>query len=285
MGELFYGSELSSTLVAEMKTKVDTYRLQGRRAPRLDTIIVGNNPASLSYIKGKHNKCLQAGIENVVHHLKEQTTQFQLEEEIQKCNENDNCDGILLQMPLPAHLDENQAILKMDPSKDVDGLHPINIGHLFSGEPRFVPCTPLGVMKILEALHVDLTGKQAVVVGRSRLVGNPVARLLQDANATVTICHSKTKDLASVTRNADILVVAMGRPQVIRSEYVKEGAVVIDVGINRVDGHLCGDVDTQDVLDKVSYITPVPKGVGPMTICALLLNTLQSYEEREHICR
>lgn len=285
MGELFYGSELSSTLVAEMKTKVDTYRLQGRRAPRLDTIIVGNNPASLSYIKGKHNKCLQAGIENVVHHLEEQITQSQLEEEIQKCNENDNCDGILLQMPLPAHLDENQAILKMDPSKDVDGLHPINIGHLFSGEPRFVPCTPLGVMKILEALHVNLTGKQAVVVGRSRLVGNPVARLLQDANATVTICHSKTKDLASVTRNADILVVAMGRPQVIRSEYVKEGAVVIDVGINRVDGHLCGDVDTQDVLDKVSYITPVPKGVGPMTICALLLNTLQSYEEREHICR
>lgn len=285
MGELFYGSELSSTLLAEMKTKVDTYRLQGRRTPRLDTIIVGNNPASLSYIKGKHNKCLQAGIENVVHHLKEQTTQSQLEEEIQKCNENDNCDGILLQMPLPSHLDENQAILKIAPSKDVDGLHPINIGYLFSGEPRFVPCTPLGIIKILEALHVDLTGKQAVVVGRSRLVGNPVAKLLQDANATVTICHSKTKDLASVTRNADILVVAMGRPQVIRSEYVKEGAVVIDVGINRVDGHLCGDVDTQDVLDKVSYITPVPKGVGPMTICALLLNTLQSYEEREHICR
>lgn len=285
MGELFYGSELSSTLLAEMKTKVDTYRLQGRRTPRLDTIIVGNNPASLSYIKGKNNKCLQAGIENVVHHLKEQTTQSQLEEEIQKCNENDNCDGILLQMPLPSHLDENQAILKIAPSKDVDGLHPINIGHLFSGEPRFVPCTPLGIMKILEALHVDLTGKQAVVVGRSRLVGNPVARLLQDANATVTICHSKTKDLASVTRNADILVVAMGRPQVIRSDYVKEGAVVIDVGINRVDGHLCGDVDTQDVLDKASYITPVPKGVGPMTICALLLNTLQSYEEREHICR
>lgn len=285
MGELFYGSELSSTLLAEVKTKVDTYRLQGRRTPRLDTIIVGNNPASLSYIKGKHNKCLQAGIENVVHHLKEQTTQSQLEEEIQKCNENDHCDGILLQMPLPSHLDENQAILKIAPSKDVDGLHPINIGYLFSGEPRFVPCTPLGIMKILEALHVNLTGKQAVVVGRSRLVGNPVAKLLQDANATVTICHSKTKDLASVTRNADILVVAMGRPQVIRSEYVKEGAVVIDVGINRVDGHLCGDVDTQDVLDKVSYITPVPKGVGPMTICALLLNTLQSYEEREHICR
>ena len=285
MGELFYGSELSSTLLAEVKTKVDTYRLQGRRTPRLDTIIVGNNPASLSYIKGKQNKCLQAGIENVVHHLKEQTTQSQLEEEIQKCNENDHCDGILLQMPLPSHLDENQAIVKIAPSKDVDGLHPINIGYLFSGEPRFVPCTPLGVMKILEALHVDLAGKQAVVVGRSRLVGNPVAKLLQDANATVTICHSKTKDLASVTRNADILVVAMGRPQVIRSDYVKEGAVVIDVGINRVDGHLCGDVDTQDVLDKVSYITPVPKGVGPMTICALLLNTLQSYEEREHICR
>lgn len=285
MGELFYGSKLSSILLDEVKAKVDTYRLQGKRTPRLDTIIVGNNPASLSYIKGKQNKCLQAGIENVVHHLKEQTTQSQLEEEIQKCNENDHCDGILLQMPLPSHLDENQAIVKIAPSKDVDGLHPINIGYLFSGEPRFVPCTPLGIMKILEALHVNLTGKQAVVVGRSRLVGNPVAKLLQDANATVTICHSKTKDLASVTRNADILVVAMGRPQVIRSDYVKEGAVVIDVGINRVDGHLCGDVDTQDVLDKVSYITPVPKGVGPMTICALLLNTLQSYEEREHICR
>lgn len=285
MGQLFYGSTLSETLLQQMKGKVEAYLAKGYRAPHLDTILVGDDPASLSYIKGKHNKCLLVGIENEVHHLDANITQEELEKEIQKCNEDPSSDGILLQMPLPKHLDENKAILAIDPSKDVDGLHPFNIGMLFSGEHKFVPCTPLGVMKILEALKIDLTGKQAVVIGRSRLVGNPVARLLQDANATVTICHSKTKDLASVTSQADILVVAMGRPQVITSSYVKEGAVVIDVGINRVEGHIVGDVDTQDVLDKVEYITPVPKGVGPMTICALLLNTLQSYEERENICK
>lgn len=285
MGEIFYGSVLSEKLLNQMKEQVQTCVADGHRPPHLDTILVGNDPASLSYIKGKRKSCEKVGIENEVHHLEEHVSQEELEREIEKCNQNPDSDGILLQMPLPSHLDENKAIFKIDPDKDVDGLHPYNVGKLYAGEHCFAPCTPVGIMKILEAMQVPLEGKQAVVIGRSRLVGNPVARLLQDRNATVTICHSKTENMQEITRRADILVVAVGKPHMIDAEYVKEGAVVIDVGINRVDGHLVGDVDTDNVLPHVSYITPVPKGVGPMTICALIVNTLQSYMEREHLCK
>ncbi len=281
MGKLLYGSELSQKLKLEMKEEVASYA-SCARLPRLDTILVGDDPASLSYIKGKKTACDFVGIINEQHILPAATSQQELEDLIQTLNEDDHVDGILLQMPLPAHLDSNHAILKIDADKDVDGLHPLNVGRLFASEPCMAPCTPLGVMSILDAMECDIDGKRAVVVGRSRLVGNPVAKMLQDRNATVTICHSHTEDLASVTKEADILVVATGRKHMIGAQHVKEGAYVVDVGINRgEDGHLYGDVDTEDVLEHVTMITPVPKGVGPMTICSLLQNTLKSYRKRE----
>lgn len=281
MGELLYGSELSEKLKNEMREQVAAYCAAGRRRPRLDTLVAGEDPASLSYIKGKRKACEFVGIENIVHHLPESVSQEELEREIRVCNEDPACDGILLQMPLPAHLDANHAIVTISDEKDVDGLHPLNVGRLYAGEPCFAPCTPVGIMKILDAMGCRIEGARAVVVGRSRLVGNPVARLLQDRNATVTICHSKTVDLAAITRECSIVVAACGKPKMIDHTYIRPGAYVVDVGINRMeDGHLCGDVDTDDVLPYVAKVTPVPKGVGPMTICSLLLNTLDSYRRR-----
>lgn len=281
MGKLLYGSELSEKLKKQMRDRVASYCAAGKRRPRLDTLIAGDDPASLSYIKGKQKACAFVGIENVVHHLPSNVSQEELEDVIRSCNENPECDGILLQMPLPSHLDANHAIFSISDQKDVDGLHPLNVGRLYAGEPCFAPCTPVGIMEILDAMHCPIEGKRAVVIGRSRLVGNPVARLLQDRNATVTICHSKTVDLRSITKECDIVVAACGKAKMIDHTYIREGAYVVDVGINRMeDGHLCGDVDTEDVLPHVAMVTPVPKGVGPMTICSLLLNTLKSYEKR-----
>ena len=281
MGKLLYGSELSEMLKGEMRNRVTKLKEEGKRLPRLDTIVVGDDPASLSYIKGKKKACEFVGIHNVVHQLPASATQKELEEVIRTCNEDETCDGILLQMPLPDGLDANHAILTIDPDKDVDGLHPLNVGRLYAGEPCFAPCTPVGVMLILDAMGCPIEGMRAVVIGRSRLVGNPVARLLQDKNATVTICHSKTQNLSEITKQCDIVVAACGKPEMIDHTYIKEGAYVVDVGINRKeDGHLCGDVKTEDVLPHVTYVTPVPKGVGPMTICSLLHNTLKAYEKR-----
>lgn len=281
MGKLLYGSELSEMLKGEMRNRVTKLKEEGKRLPRLDTIVVGDDPASLSYIKGKKKACEFVGIHNVVHQLPASATQKELEEVISACNEDETCDGILLQMPLPDGLDANHAILTIDPDKDVDGLHPLNVGRLYAGEPCFAPCTPVGVMLILDAMGCPIEGMRAVVIGRSRLVGNPVARLLQDKNATVTICHSRTQNLSEITKQCDIVVAACGKPEMIDHTYIKEGAYVVDVGINRKeDGHLCGDVKTEDVLPHVTYVTPVPKGVGPMTICSLLHNTLKAYEKR-----
>lgn len=281
MGKLLYGSELSEKLKGEMSDKVKQYEAQGKRLPRLDTIVVGDDPASLSYIKGKKKACEFVGIRNIVHQLPSSVSQRELEQLIRTCNKDEMCDGILLQMPLPDNLDANHAILTIDPDKDVDGLHPLNVGRLYAGEPCFAPCTPVGVMLILEAMGCAVEGMRAVVIGRSRLVGNPVARLLQDKNATVTICHSRTRNLSEITKQCEIVVAACGQPEMIDHSYIKEGAYVVDVGINRKeDGHLCGDVKTEDVLPFVSYVTPVPKGVGPMTICSLLHNTLKAYEKR-----
>ena len=277
-GKLLYGSLLSEKLKRQMKEEVEGYRANGLRVPRLDTILVGDDPSSLSYIRGKKKACEVVGIENVVHHLPADISQKGLEDVIFACNQNDFCDGILLQMPLPDHLDANHAIFCIDVGKDVDGLTPLNVGRLYAGEPCFAPCTPLGILSILDAMGCAIDGARAVVVGRSRLVGNPVARLLQDRNATVTICHSHTRRLRQITKEADILVAAVGVPEMIDHTYIKEGACVVDVGINRrEDGHLCGDVNTEDVLPYVHMVTPVPKGVGPMTICALLMNTMRSY--------
>ena len=281
MGELVYGSELSLLYKKEMKEKIDALKAANKRVPCLAVILVGNNPASLSYIKSKEKACGSIGMDSKFIHLDEEVGQIALENEIQKCNEDDSVDGILLQLPLPKGYDENRAIFKIDASKDVDGLHPLNVGKLYLGEKGFVPCTPRGCMAILEAMHCDIVGKNAVVIGRSKLVGTPIARLLQNANATVTICHSKTKNLKEVCKNADILICALGKPKMVNHEYIKQGAYVVDVGINRKeDGKLCGDVNTEDVLPYVTAVTPVPKGVGPMTVCMLLANTLDAYESR-----
>lgn len=281
MGELVYGSELSLFYKKEMKEKIDALKAANKRVPCLAVILVGNNPASLSYIKSKEKACGSIGMDSKFIHLDEEVGQIALENEIQKCNEDDSVDGILLQLPLPKGYDENRAIFKIDASKDVDGLHPLNVGKLYLGEKGFVPCTPRGCMAILEAMHCDIVGKNAVVIGRSKLVGTPIARLLQNANATVTICHSKTKNLKEVCKNADILICALGKPKMVNHEYIKQGAYVVDVGINRKeDGKLCGDVNTEDVLPYVTAVTPVPKGVGPMTVCMLLANTLDAYESR-----
>lgn len=281
MGKVIYGSELSAELKEEIRQEISRYTSGGRRAPKLAVILVGNNPASLSYIKGKKKAAEQVGIDLEVTHLSEDASQDELEAHIRICNEDPDTDGILIQLPLPKGLDDDRAVALVDPEKDVDGLHPVNVGRLHLGLPGHVPCTPQGIMKILERMGCDPDGKTAVVVGRSRLVGAPVARLLQNANATVTVCHSHTKNLKEICRSADILVAAIGKPEYITAEYVKEGAYVVDVGVNRKeDGHLCGDVDFEAVKDIVCAITPVPKGVGPMTICSLMQNTLNAYRRK-----
>ena len=281
MTQIVYGSELSLKLRAEMKKKIDAWKEEGKRVPCLAVILAGNNPASLSYVRGKEKACASIGMETRQIHLEENVSQEELEKVIRECNDDPFVDGILVQLPLPGGLDENRAILCIDPSKDVDGLHPVNVGRLFLHEPGFVPCTPLGIMEILKEMNCSIDGKRAVVIGRSKLVGQPLARLLQDSNATVTVCHSHTKDLKEVCRGAEILVACIGRANMITADYVREGAYVVDVGINRrPDGHLTGDVDFEGVKDHAAAITPVPKGVGPMTICMLLGNTIKAYEEK-----
>jgi methylenetetrahydrofolate dehydrogenase (NADP+)/methenyltetrahydrofolate cyclohydrolase len=283
MAVVIYGSEVSRRLKEEMKEEISGYLSQGMRAPQLGVILVGDNPASVSYVRGKKKAAEAVGISLNLIHMPEETAQDELERAITGLNDDPDTDGILIQLPLPkGHgLDENRAVQLVDPGKDVDGLHPVNVGLLHSGLDGFVPCTPIGIMQILKEMGCDPDGKRAVVVGRSKLVGSPVARLLQNANATVTVCHSHTKDLKEICRNADILIAAIGRPKYITAEYIKKGAYVVDVGVNRMeDGHLCGDVDFEAVQDIAGAITPVPKGVGPMTICSLLANTLKAYRRK-----
>lgn len=282
MAEIIYGSEVSNELKEELKEKVTALQEQGKRVPCLAVLLVGNHPASVSYVTSKEKACTQVGMHSHMVHLPEDITQEQLEEEIEKCNKDETIDGILLQLPLPKGLDETRALLTIDPTKDVDGLHPMNVGRLYCGLDAFVPCTPRGIMELLKRMHCEIAGKRAVVIGRSKLVGAPVARLLQNANATVTIAHRHTNDLATICKEADILVAAVGKARFIDHTYIKEGAYVIDVGINHDEnGKLCGDIDFDDVVDHVTAITPVPKGVGPMTVCMLLENTFDAYMARE----
>lgn len=280
MAEIIYGSELSKKIKGQIKEKVEQIVSSGKRRPTLAVVLVGDNPASLSYVRGKDKACHEVGFGSKMITLKEETTQEELKEVISELNQDEAVDGILVQMPLPQHLDENEVILMIDPNKDVDGLHPVNVGNLYLGMDGFVPCTPLGIIEMIKEAKVSLTGKKAVVIGRSKLVGTPVARLLMNENCTVTMCHSRTKEIEKVCSEADILIAAIGQPKKITKEWVKEGACVIDVGINRVDGKLVGDVDFDDVKNKASVMTPVPKGVGPMTITMLLSNTLKSYERK-----
>ena len=246
--------------------------------PHLAVVLVGENPASQVYVRNKENACIKSGIRSTVIRMDENCTQQELEETVMNLNGDHSVHGILVQLPLPRHLDEAAVLRLIDPDKDVDGFHAMNSGRLMNGQPGFVPCTPLGVMKMLEAYNIPVRGKHAVVIGRSNIVGKPMAMLLLAANATVTVCHSRTQNLAELTRQADILVAAVGRAGFVTADMVKPGATVIDVGINRVDGKVVGDVDFENVKEVASWITPVPGGVGRMTITMLLQNTLEAAE-------
>lgn len=278
---IIYGSEIAKNIKADIKSRVDEIVASGKRKPCLCVILVGDDPASISYVKGKEKACAEIGFASKMITLPQETSEEELLDIVRECNNDDSIDGILVQLPLPKHINAHNIIINIDPNKDVDGLHPLNVAKLYQSQDGFVPCTPQGVMQILKQANVSLAGKHVVVIGRSHLVGSPVARLLLNENATVTMCHSYTQDLSSITKLADILVVCVGKPRMITKEYIKEGAVVIDVGVNRDEnGKLCGDVDFENVKQKCSLITPVPKGVGPMTICMLLVNTLKAYEGR-----
>ncbi|MCR0264824.1 bifunctional methylenetetrahydrofolate dehydrogenase/methenyltetrahydrofolate cyclohydrolase FolD [[Clostridium] innocuum] len=283
MGTVLYGSEVAKEIRASLKEQINEIRTAGKRIPKLVVILVGNNTASLSYVSGKEKACREIGMENILLHLKEETTEGELLEEIQRLNEDVSVDGILVQLPLPKHMDEHKILFAIDPKKDVDGFHPYNIGKMMLQEDTYLPCTPKGIMRLLEISgYSDLSGLRAVVIGRSNIVGKPVAQLLLNRNATVTICHSRTKNIEQICASADILIASVGQARIVKADWVKEGAAVIDVGINRVDGKLCGDVDFEDVKDKTAVITPVPKGVGPMTIAMLLENTLEAYRKNYH---
>lgn len=278
MSTIIYGSEIASDVKEGLTVKINQLRDEGKRIPKLVVILVGNHPASLSYVTGKEKACKAIGMENLLLRLSEDISEDALIKEVTKLNDDSSVDGILVQLPLPSHIDESSVLFAIDPEKDVDGFHPVNVGKMMLQEKTFLSCTPKGIMKMLEVMGLDdLSGKRAVVIGRSNIVGKPVAQLLLNKNATVTICHSKTKNIEEVTSLADIVIASVGVPRLVKANWIKEGAIVIDVGINRVDGKLCGDVDFADVMPKTSFITPVPKGVGPMTIAMLLENTLDAY--------
>ena len=272
---LIDGRAVAKALKEEIAQRTQAMIAQGV-TPHLAVVLVGEDPASQVYVRNKENGCIKAGIRSTVIRLEEDCTQQELEETVKRLNADASVDGILVQLPLPKHLNEASVLRLIDPDKDVDGFHAMNSGRLMNGQPGFVPCTPLGVMKLLEAYGIDPAGKHAVVIGRSNIVGKPMAMLLLRANATVTICHSRTQNLADITRQADILVAAVGRANFVTADMVKPGAAVIDVGINRVDGRLVGDVDFDAVSGVAGCITPVPGGVGQMTIAMLLSNTLDA---------
>lgn len=275
-GKIINGKELAQNLRMKMKIEVSELKERGL-TPHLTVILIGNDPASKSYVNGKKKAAAEVGISSDIIELSKDITEEALLEKIEELNENNTVHGILVQLPLPSHIKEQTVIEKISQDKDVDGFHPINIGRMMTGKDTFIPCTPSGIMTMLDSENIGIEGKHAVIIGRSNIVGKPMGQLLLNKNATVTYCHSRTKDLTYFTKNADILIVAIGRPHAINSEHVKEGAVVIDVGINRIeDGSLTGDVNFDDVINKVSYITPVPKGVGPMTIAMLLKNTIRA---------
>ncbi|MGM9682681.1 MAG: bifunctional methylenetetrahydrofolate dehydrogenase/methenyltetrahydrofolate cyclohydrolase FolD [Eubacteriales bacterium] len=275
MAQIINGKEISAKIREEIKRDTEALFDKTGIRPGLAVIIVGTDPASQVYVRNKKRACEEVGFYSEVHELPESTSREELNALLDRLNADSKIHGILCQLPLPSHLDEKEVILRIDPKKDVDAFHPYNVGRIMIGDFDFLPCTPAGVMALLERSGIDPAGKECVVVGRSNIVGKPQAMLLLHANATVTVCHSKTRNLAEVCRRADILVAAIGKPDFFTADMVKEGAVVIDVGMNRrPDGKLTGDVNFFEVEPKASYITPVPGGVGPMTITMLLKNTL-----------
>ncbi len=283
MATIMSGKTVSEAVRKELAHEIDGIKLNMGITPGLAVIIVGNNEASKVYVRNKHKSCLEIGIYSEVHEMPETTTEAELLDLINRLNANKNIHGILVQLPLPAHINEQVVINSISPEKDVDAFHPQNVGKIMIGDYDFLPCTPAGVMEILDYYGIEIAKKTCVVVGRSNIVGKPQSLLLLEKNGTVTICHSKTQNLADVTRTADILVVAIGRPDFITGDMVKEGAVVVDVGINRMpDGKLHGDVEFESVSQKASAITPVPGGVGPMTITMLLKNTVTAAKKSIH---
>lgn len=280
MYSLIDGKAIASSVREKIKNETDELKKNGI-TPGLAVIIVGNNPASRVYVNNKKKACEQVGFNSYEYALKEETTTNELLELIDKLNNDNNVDGILCQLPLPGSIDENAVLNAISPDKDVDAFHPVNCGRLFIGNQKFLPCTPAGIMEMLKYCDIDVSGKNCVVIGRSNIVGKPMAMLLLQNNATVTICHSKTKNIADFTKNADVIVVAVGKEKFLTEDMISDGAVIIDVGMNRnAQGKLCGDVDFENVSKKASWITPVPGGVGPMTITMLLKNTLTSAKSR-----
>ena len=276
MAQLIDGKSISTQIKDELKLEVATLKEKGI-IPCLAVIQVGKDPASSVYVNNKKKACTYIGMESLSYELEENVSQEELLSIIDELNHNEMVHGILVQLPLPKHIDEESVIKAISPEKDVDGFHPETVGNMCIGSKGFLPCTPAGVIQLLKRSNIEICGKECVVVGRSNIVGKPMALLLLRENGTVTIAHSKTKDLKEITKRADILIAAVGKPKFITSEYVKEGAVVIDVGIHRnADNKLCGDVDFDDVIDKVSAITPVPGGVGPMTIAMLMNNCVET---------
>ena len=275
------GKAMSEALRSEISERVLRLKKSRGITPGLAVILAGNDPASEIYVRNKGNGCREAGMYSETVRLPENVSQEELEAEIDRLNTDSAIHGILVQLPLPTHLDEAAVLARIKPEKDVDGFHLINAGALLTGVSGVIPCTPRGALYMIRQTGIDLTGKNAVVIGRSNIVGKPMAILLLRENCTVTVCHSRTRNLADYTRNADILVSAVGRPGFVSADMVKEGAVVIDVGINRVNGKVCGDVDFDSVSGKASWITPVPGGVGKMTITMLLQNTLEAAERAE----
>lgn len=274
--EVIFGSELSQTMKDEMKKEVAQLKESGL-IPSLTVVLVGDDPASRSYVRGKQKASDYIGIDSQLIELPTETTEQELLELITKLNEDDHVHGILVQLPLPDHVNEQAIIEAISPEKDVDGFHPINIGRMMTGQDTLYPCTPYGIIKMLQSKNIEIEGKHAVVIGRSNIVGKPVGQLLLKENATVTYCHSRTKNMEEYIALADILIVAVGKAHFIDGTHIKPGAVVIDVGVNRIeDGSLTGDVDFESAKQKASYITPVPKGVGPMTITMLMANTIKA---------
>lgn len=279
MFKIIDGKEVAASVRESIKKEVEVLEKDGKKTG-LAVIIVGNNPASRVYVNNKKKGCAEVGMESFEYALPEETKTDELLELVEKLNNDTAVDGILCQLPLPKQIDEKKVLNAIAPNKDVDAFHPVNTGHIMIGDHSFLPCTPAGIMEMLKYYNISVEGKECVVIGRSNIVGKPMAMLLLGQNGTVTICHSRTKNLKEVTRRADILVAAVGKAYFVTEDMVKDGAVVIDVGMNRnAEGKLCGDVDFDKVKDKCSFITPVPGGVGPMTITMLLKNTLTASKE------
>ncbi|MDE5715120.1 MAG: bifunctional methylenetetrahydrofolate dehydrogenase/methenyltetrahydrofolate cyclohydrolase [Anaeroplasmataceae bacterium] len=279
MAFVISGKELAAAKKAAMTTEVENLKEKYGRVPHLAVILIGEDAGSVSYVKGKEKACLELGIKNTTIRKPSSITEKELLEIIYKLNKDAFVDGILVQLPLPRHINQTSVINSIQVDKDVDGFHPLNVASLYLKQPGIVPCTPKGIIEMLDSIHYDLEGKKACVIGRSNIVGMPVAKLLLDRNATVTVVHSKSNHIDQITKEADVLIAAVGKPRFVTSDMVKDGAVVIDVGVNRdsVTNKLCGDVDFEQVVLKASYISKVPGGVGPMTISCLMENTIECF--------